>query len=209
MAKVSGSELYDVNIAIATLPKARWKRLLSLCTGQIGSALELLQGRLSDRVMSTVTNRKKGLFPGPQEIEMDCSCPDWATMCKHVAAVLYGTGAWLDESPGLLFHLRGVDYQDLLSGASVRAVMSKASFRAGRILEEGKVGEVFGIDLAPKIPAKTQPREGKARTPLWTKTAPTRKGPSRGLKGRSTKPPARKRNKANPEMARQSTSKGA
>ncbi|MDG6912371.1 MAG: hypothetical protein JRN35_04750 [Nitrososphaerota archaeon] len=160
-AKVSGSELYDVDISIDTLPKSRWERLLSLCTGQVGSALELLQGRLSDRVMSTVTNREKGLFPGPREIGMKCSCPDWASMCKHVAAVLYGTGARLDEHPELLFRLRGVDYQDLLTGASVKAVVSRASQKRGRVLAEEEVGNVFGIDLARKAPSKSQAQRGK------------------------------------------------
>lgn len=159
-AKVSGSELYDVNISIDPLPKSRWKRLLSLCTGQVESALELLQGRLSDRVMSTVTNRERGLFPGPREIGMNCSCPDWASMCKHVAAVLYGTGARLDEHPELLFRLRGVDYQDLLTGASVKTVISRASPKRGRILAEEEVGNVFGIDLAPKAPSKSRAQGG-------------------------------------------------
>ena len=89
-AKVSGSELYTVKIAIKTLPDKRWKELKRRCTGQIGSLIELLQGNLSDQVMEVVTDRSNGLFPLPGEISLQCSCPDWATMCKHVAAVLYG-----------------------------------------------------------------------------------------------------------------------
>ena len=156
-AKVSGSELYDVNIGIKTLPKVRWDHLVERCTGQVGSALELLQGRLSDQVMATVTDRQQGLFPGPKEISMNCSCPDWASMCKHVAAVLYGAGSRLDESPELLFRLRGVDYQDLLTEASVKAVVKKAPSKKGRVLEEKALGEVFGIDLAPKGAPKAPP----------------------------------------------------
>ena len=49
--------------------------------------------------MDVVTRHNDGLFPKPAEIEMECSCPDWAGMCKHVAAVMYGVGARLDESP--------------------------------------------------------------------------------------------------------------
>ena len=148
VAKVSGSELYDVDISVRTLPKAKWNRLTRLCTGQVGSALELLQGKVSDRVMSIVTNRDQGLFPSPREIDMDCSCPDWATMCKHVAAVLSGTGARLDNDPQLLFRLRGVDYEDLVSEASVKAIVSKAPARARHELRPEELGEVFGIDLA-------------------------------------------------------------
>ena len=102
-AKVSGSELYNVKVAVKTLPGKRWNAVKGRCSGQIGSLLELLQGRLSDHVMAVVTDRQDGLFPSPKEISFECSCPDWAVMCKHVAAVLYGVGARLDAKPELLF----------------------------------------------------------------------------------------------------------
>lgn len=88
------------------------------CAGQIGSLLELLQGRLSKNGMAVVTDRHKDLFPLPEEIRLKCSCPDWAVMCRHAAAVLYGVGARLDEAPGLLFLLQGVDHEELI-GAEV------------------------------------------------------------------------------------------
>ena len=98
-AIVSGSELYEVEITISPCPTRTWKRVKSECAGQIGSLVELLQGKLSKSVMDVVTRHNDGLFPKPAEIEMKCSCPDWAGMCKHVAAVMYGVGARLDESP--------------------------------------------------------------------------------------------------------------
>ena len=104
-AKVSGSELYNVKVAVKTLPGKQWSAIKRRCSGQIGSLLELLQGRLSDHVMAVVTDRQDGLFPAPKEISFECSCPDWAVMCKHVAAVLYGVGARLDARPELLFLL--------------------------------------------------------------------------------------------------------
>jgi uncharacterized Zn finger protein len=189
-AKVSGSELYDVTIAIQTLPSTRWRRLMSLCTGQVGSALELLQGRLSDRVMTIVTDRGKGLFPGPREIDMDCSCPDWADMCKHVAAVLYGVGSRLDERPDLLFLLRGVDYRDLLSEASVKSVVAKAPTKASHVLEEKRLGEVFGIDLAARDGGDTRParkKTGEKRRPLRVKASGGRGGSSRRTRDRPRK----------------------
>ena len=91
-AKVSGSELYTVRVEIKTLVNKKWKAIKGRCSGQIGSLLELLQGRLSDQVMQVVTDRREGLFPLPGEISLQCSCPDSAVMCKHVAAVLYGVG---------------------------------------------------------------------------------------------------------------------
>jgi uncharacterized Zn finger protein len=72
-----------------------------------------MQKALMHGVMKVVTDRQTGLFPGPQQIELKCSCPDWADMCKHVAAVLYGIGARLDQKPGLLFTLHKVDHLDL------------------------------------------------------------------------------------------------
>jgi len=68
--------------------------------------------------MEIITSRDEGMFPAPREIEMDCSCPDGARMCKHIAAVLYGIGARFDDSPELLFTLRGVDHLELLAQAA-------------------------------------------------------------------------------------------
>src|SRR4051794_1110427 len=94
-ARVSGSALYKVTVKIATVPKARWNILVSDCAGEIDSLVELLQGRLSQGVMQRMCKQGSGLFPAPKEIKFNCSCPDWADMCKHVAAVLYGVGARL------------------------------------------------------------------------------------------------------------------
>ncbi|MBZ0187437.1 MAG: SWIM zinc finger family protein, partial [Candidatus Obscuribacterales bacterium] len=95
-AIVSGSELYHVKIVVRKLASTNWAAVKKRCKGQIGSLIELLSGRLSNSVMQIVTDRANGLFPHPSEISLDCSCPDWAAMCKHVAAVLYGVGARLD-----------------------------------------------------------------------------------------------------------------
>src|SRR5215211_5922980 len=116
-AMVSGSELYDVKITVAPVTRPRWKAICRDCAGSIDSLVELLQGRLAKGVMDRVCREGDGLFPGPSEIKLSCSCPDWADMCKHVAAVLYGVGARLDQQPELLFVLRGADEAELLAGA--------------------------------------------------------------------------------------------
>jgi uncharacterized Zn finger protein len=150
-ARVSGSELYKVNIEIKKLPPNKWQQVKERCAGKIGSLLELLQGKLSESVMSVVTHREEGLFPHPREISLKCSCPDWADMCKHVAAVMYGVGARLDEKPDLLFLLRGVDHQELIC-AGTQAMTSTLTepipAAAGRILADDKLAEVFGIEMA-------------------------------------------------------------
>lgn len=148
-AVVSGSELYNVSVRIKTLPKNRWGELKGRCTREIGSLLELLQGKLSDGVMKVVTDRDRGLFPHPREIHLDCSCPDYADMCKHIAAVLYGVGARLDDKPELLFRLRGVNPEELVVEQAVPEVVGR---KKGRRIAEGDLAGVFGIDLAGKQP---------------------------------------------------------
>ena len=143
-AIVSGSELYDATIRIDKLKAAVWKSVKSRCSGQIGSMLELLRGSLSDHVMEVVSDPERGLFPKPRQIELACSCPDWATMCKHVAAVLYGVGNRLDDTPELLFRLRGVDPAELISAETV---LPDGSADGADALAEDQLGDIFGIDL--------------------------------------------------------------
>jgi len=114
LAKVQGSSLYDIEIGVAKLEPKRWSSVVAECTGNIDSLVELLRGKISESVMRAVTNVKTGLFPRAPEIEMSCSCPDQAGLCKHLAAVLYGVGARLDLRPELLFTLRGVDPNELV-----------------------------------------------------------------------------------------------
>ncbi|MBI1873591.1 MAG: hypothetical protein HYS05_06855, partial [Acidobacteria bacterium] len=123
------------------------------CTGGIDSLVELLQGRLSTSVMARICEPKTGLFPAPKDISFQCSCPDWASMCKHVAAVLYGIGARLDERPELLFLLRNVDQQDLIAKVDpgLRPVGKGAA--AAKVLETGDLSQIFGIEIAPPAPA--------------------------------------------------------
>jgi uncharacterized Zn finger protein len=174
-AVVSGSELYQVKIGIAAAAKAKWKALCQECAGGIGSLVELLQGRFSDQVMGIITRRQTGLFPAPTEIKLKCSCPDWATMCKHVAAVLYGVGARLDQTPELLFTLRSVNHEELITQAATAADLAGKSSAAGPELAESEIGAVFGIEIDTPAPAAppvsadtpTKPRR-KTRKPAPT-----------------------------------------
>jgi len=148
-AIVSGSELYRITVKINPLPPSLWKAVQTECAGKIDSLMELLQGKLSSAVMEIVTRRERGLFPTPKEIDLDCSCPDWADMCKHIAAVLYGVGAKLDQNPGLLFLLRGVDATDLISKASAAEAVRQttATTDGAPAMSESEMADVFGIEL--------------------------------------------------------------
>jgi uncharacterized Zn finger protein len=150
-AIVSGSDLYHVAVRIAPLSTKKWEGLTRRCTGRIGSLIDLLRGALSDDLMAVVTDRDDGLFPLPGEIKYECDCPDWAGMCKHIAAVIYGVGARLDSQPELLFTLRGVDHRELISaGAAVEAISEKGSGGSRsrrRSLAGQNLEGVFGVEL--------------------------------------------------------------
>ena len=147
-AVVSGSELYDVTITIKETPKPQWKSICADCAGGIDSLVELLQGRFSQGVMERLCRQQGGLFPRPADIRFSCSCPDHASMCKHVAAVLYGVGARLDHQPDLLFRLRAVDEKDLVTHIDAAMPMSKQGPAAGRVLDAGDVSALFDLDMA-------------------------------------------------------------
>jgi uncharacterized Zn finger protein len=145
-ALVSGSEIYEVDIKIKPLAKPRWTDIKRQCAGQIDSLVELLKGSISKGVMEIVTRKGEGLFPSPKEISLSCSCPDWATMCKHVAAVLYGVGARLDHAPEMLFTLRGVDPTEMVE-AAVEQPSKAGKPRKGRVLASEDLSSVFGVDI--------------------------------------------------------------
>lgn len=151
-ALVMGSDLYRQTVRIDPIPKAKWNALKQRCQGGIGSLVELLQGKLSGEIMSIVTDRQDGLFPAPREIRLDCNCPDWADLCKHLAAVLYGVGARLDDRPELLFKLRGVDHAELVQ-TDASALVSRPRPGSGRRrLSAEAVGDVFGVEMVAEDP---------------------------------------------------------
>jgi len=164
-AMVSGSSLYTVTITIAPVTAARWKAICKDCAGTIDSLVELLQGRLAKGVMDRVCREGDGLFPAPKEIKLSCSCPDWADMCKHVAAVLYGIGARLDEKPALLFELRGVDENELLANVGQEFPLKKAVPATTKVLDDSNVASLFGLEMVevssdiPTSPERSQPRK--------------------------------------------------
>jgi uncharacterized Zn finger protein len=167
-ARVAGTRLYDVRVDIDPLPRDRWAAIRDECTGAIGSLVELLQGKLSRAVMEVITRPGAGLFPSPAEIRMSCSCPDWAVLCKHVAAALYGAGARLDDRPELLFLLRGVDHLELVASAAAEDALAPPT--TAPTIQGADLGDLFGIDLdtsgPPPAPATPKPRRKTPAEPI-------------------------------------------
>jgi uncharacterized Zn finger protein len=154
-ALVSGSSLYKVAIDIAQLSKKKWGAIRVDCAGGIDSLVELLQGKLSKAVMERLCRQDGGLFPKPSEIRFSCTCPDFASMCKHVAAALYGVGARLDQKPDLLFRLRAVNEAELVSDIDVSLPISRKGTRSDKILDSRDLSALFGLEMAA-LPAVEQ-----------------------------------------------------
>ena len=164
-AQVMGSSLYQVAIEVRAVPPKQWQSIGADCAGSIDSLIELLQGRLSTAVMKRICAPRTGLFPAPGEIGFSCSCPDPASMCKHVAAVLYGVGARLDRQPGLLFDLRRVDAKELVRQAGAGLPKSSKGPMAEKVLDTSMLADVFGLDMDPggTPTRKVAPRKAQAQ----------------------------------------------
>ena len=207
-ALVSGTSTYEIIVTIRSLHARRWKEIAAASTGKIDSLVDLLGGKLSKQVMEVVTHKERGLFPSPDQISFSCSCPDWADMCKHVAAVLYGVGVRFDEKPELLFALRGVDHAELISEAADDIPRLVARGSAGRkVIKGADLSALFCIELeGPAVrsngagnlgtaaPPRSRTRAGKsAKGAKSPRTGETVSAISRGTIGAQGKAVVRKR----------------
>jgi len=183
-ALVSGSSLYKVDITVSPLAASRWKSIHSACAGKVDSLVELLQGKLSGAVMEIISDPAKGLFPGLKEIQLNCSCPDWAEMCKHVAAVLYGVGARLDARPEELFLLRQVDHLELITVTDSISLVARGADAA---MEGEDLSALFGIEMEGNA-------DGKTAKPVSRAVSKKKMGSSRKTRGivKSKKPMQKK-----------------
>jgi uncharacterized Zn finger protein len=199
VARVAGSELYTVKATIAPVKAPRWKAICGDCSGTIDSLVELLQGRLAKGVMDRVCRAGDGLFPAPGEIKLSCSCPDWADMCKHVAAVLYGVGARLDQTPQLLFVLRGVDENDLLAGSGSSLPLAKAGHAKATVLEGTDMAALFGLEMAEDGGSGVPAAAAKLVRGAGTRKSGKAPARSKTLRANDANSPRRKRSVTAPE----------
>jgi uncharacterized Zn finger protein len=191
-ALVSGSEIYEVEVKILPVSKPRWQSICEDCGDSIDSLVELLQGRLSKGVMERISRQQTGLFPSPKEMKLSCSCPDWAEMCKHVAAVLYGVGARLDQQPELIFRLRAVNEKELIASAGNALSSAKKSPVGAKVLGEEDLSKLFGLEIAESESA-SQTKAVRAKSATVTKSKPVdskTKPPQKAANSKGTVKPA-------------------
>jgi len=185
-AKVIGSEIYAILITIKPLPAAAWTSICADCAGRVDSLVELLQGKLSKPVMERVCRQADGLFPKPADIKFSCSCPDGASMCKHVAAALYGAGARLDAEPDLLFRLRAVDAGQIFANLDAALPASRGG-GAGTRLDASDLSDIFGIDMAAPAPSP-KPKTKASPAAAAKSSSPARIPRSKGGGAKTAKP---------------------
>jgi uncharacterized Zn finger protein len=191
-ALVQGSRTqpYTVTIKIKGITKKIWNNMKAACAGKLDSLPELLNGKFPKALGEVFTAQGRGLFPSPQDIGFDCSCPDWADMCKHVAATLYGIGTKLDDDAGLFFKLRKVKIDDLiqqtLKDQSYELLEKAEKMSPGKIAESDLSG-MFGIDMEETLDldfskaSKKKAAAGKttSRASKKSKAKPARKSPAK------------------------------
>ena len=149
-AVVQGSRAkpYDVQIQIDPLSSEKWDQVTALCNHRIDSLEQLIEGKFPKELEVLFIDRKYGMFPSPKEIDFACSCPDWASMCKHVAAALYGIGSRLDVNPMLFFELRDLDGQELIKKSmdqKIESMMKNAGNKSKREIPDKDISDIFGL----------------------------------------------------------------
>lgn len=161
----SRSKPYEVSVTIKKVKKVSWQQITASCSGLLDSVQELVSGKFPKQLEEVfMRNDGGGLFPSPKEISFECSCPDWASMCKHVAATLYAVGARLDEDALLFFKLRGVDVEDLVNqmvSSKAESLLEKASKKSLRIIGDADLSGLFGIELINDNTSSTGGAENK------------------------------------------------
>ncbi len=149
LAKVQGSRKtpYKVEVRISPVSEQRCQNIIQCCNRKVENLEKLLSGDFPEE-LKELFQGEDGLFPTPKEISFTCSCPDWALMCKHVAAALYGVGTRLDEMPALFFQLRGIDVErfiDVALANKVETMLANAQKPSNRILTGQDLETLFGV----------------------------------------------------------------
>ena len=149
-AKVQGScpAPYKVKIDIDKLSEENQTKLAKKATKKIQDVESLITGNFPEE-LKDLFFQKDGLFPAPKEIHFRCNCPDWANMCKHIAAVLYGVAVRLDDNPLYFFEMRGINFEkfaDKIVDNRVQKMIDNANVKSSRIIEDADLLQIFGVN---------------------------------------------------------------
>jgi uncharacterized Zn finger protein len=152
-ALVQGSHKtpYSISITIDKMSASKWNSIVAQCCRKIDGIAALVDGKFPEELAQIFLQQGTGLFPSPKEIHFECSCPDWAYMCKHVAAVLYGVGAKLDGDPKLFFTLRDIDFSVLIKKSieeKMANMLKNAGKKSKRIIDDANIAGLFGIETS-------------------------------------------------------------
>jgi uncharacterized Zn finger protein len=143
-SRVQGSRPtpYKVNIRLQPLSDRQWETVLDALAEQALFAAQLLNGEMPPNVEEVFDAVRVPLFPAKRaDLKTDCSCPDWANPCKHVAAVYYLLGERFDQDPFLLFELRGRDQEAIIAGLRERRAAEAGPAPAPYVADTVEVGE--------------------------------------------------------------------
>jgi uncharacterized Zn finger protein len=144
---------YTCEISFNLLSKSKWEKIQELTESRFKTLEVLLKGQFPKELQEIFSEQGTGIFPTPKEIKFDCSCPDWASMCKHIAATLYAIGAKLDKHPELLFSLRGVNMSELIGSALEKhknsLLKTAKNIKSNRVLDvrDSSLGKLFDIEF--------------------------------------------------------------
>lgn len=148
-AKVQGSRKtpYTVKITIDPIDEKKRLRIEEQATGKIQNLEALINGTFPEE-LKDIFFQNDGLFPSLKEIHFNCSCPDFARMCKHVSAALFGVGIRLDKNPIYFFQMRGINIDDFVNKAvfgKVNKMLENTDVITTRIIQESDITKLFGI----------------------------------------------------------------
>jgi len=158
-ARVQGSRKrpYRVTIHIEPLSDSDWDKAASAMAERALFAARLLAGEMPENIEDAFVQCDTQLFPrSEQDIDMSCTCPDWANPCKHIAAVFYTLGTEFDRDPFLLLLLRGMSREHLLAALRekrAQAAAASAEASAARARADGDRAE--GSDCKPGSAAQS------------------------------------------------------
>lgn len=148
-AQVQGSRAddYTVTITIDPLSKKAKDQLTALFKEHISSMHELLTGAFPKSFADELLGGTHPLFPTPNQLHLQCTCPDWACVCKHIGAVLYGIGIAFDSDPSLFFKLRNLKLDKLVQSSideHLDSYLEKAALKSTRHIDESAITSIFG-----------------------------------------------------------------